>query len=150
MRICLTCGELSQASYCEEHIREVRKAQKPKRTTSAHQQGYDSRWRRLSLKARTLQPFCSDCGATEDLQLDHTRETWQRIEDRLPIRLEHTGGVVCGPCNRARGAARTTTGGTGLSTPCGEARPVGQITNLLASNIGLGGDSDGQGRAEGA
>lgn len=147
MRICLTCGEIAERSYCEECFPEVRKAQKPKRTTSAHQQGYDSRWRRLSRKARTLQPFCSDCGATEDLQLDHTPETWDRWRERKPIRLEHTGGVVCGPCNRARGAARTTTGGTGLSTPCGEARPVGHITNLLASNNG-GGGANGQGGAE--
>ena len=53
-----------------------------------------------------MQPFCSDCGGTDDLQLDHTEHTWARVEAGKVVRLKDTGGVVCGPCNRARGAAR--------------------------------------------
>lgn len=32
-----------------------------------------------------MMPFCGDCGATSDLTVDHTEETWQRYEPRLPI-----------------------------------------------------------------
>ncbi len=52
-----------------------------------------------------MQPYCSDCGATEDLQCDHSREAWKRKTAGKPIRLKDVD-VVCGPCNRARGAAR--------------------------------------------
>ena len=146
MKFCLTCGDLSNNSYCEQHFPEVRKAQRGKPKHTAQQRGYDSRWARLSRKARKLQPFCSDCGATEDLQLDHSPETWERIRDRKPIRLEHTGGVVCGNCNRARGDARTP-GGRGYSRPEGHPGGVGQIANLLASNI-VEGVRNGEGWTE--
>ena len=139
MRICLTCGELTERSHCEECFPKVRKAQRGTPKRSAQERGYDSRWARLSRKARKLQPFCSDCGATEDLQLDHTPETWERIERRLPINLEHTGGVVCGPCNRARGDARNP-GGRRLSTPVENFEPVGQVTNSFANGSQLGGE----------
>jgi 5-methylcytosine-specific restriction enzyme A len=99
---CLTCQTPSDGSYCDEHT--------PKpwqhREASARRRGYSTAWDKLSRRARKLQPFCSDCGATEDLQLDHTERTWQRHEAGKVIRLKDTGGVVCGPCNRARGAAR--------------------------------------------
>lgn len=71
----------------------------------AHARGYDSRWARLSRRARQLQPFCSDCGATTDLQADHSPEAWDRHSRGLPVRLQDID-VVCGPCNRRRGAAR--------------------------------------------
>jgi 5-methylcytosine-specific restriction enzyme A len=62
----------------------------------------------LSRRARRLQPFCTDCGSTEDLQTDHTPEAWKRKAAGKPLRLADVE-VVCGPCNRARGAARGTT-----------------------------------------
>lgn len=107
MKICLTCGELTDQSYCDEHYQQARKEQRPAKKQSRRERGYDHRWDRLSRKARQLQPFCSDCGAEEDLQLDHSPETWERVRQRKTIGLEHTGGVVCGDCNRARGDART-------------------------------------------
>lgn len=72
---------------------------------TAHQRGYDSAWTRLSRRARKLQPFCTDCGATNDLQADHSPEAWQRKAQGLSLRLADIE-VVCGPCNRNRGAAR--------------------------------------------
>ena len=102
MKPCLTCQTPTERSYCDEH------APKPwrHREGSARARGYSSAWDKLSRRARRLQPFCSDCGSQHDLQLDHTERTWQRYEQGKVVRLKDTGGVVCGPCNRARGAAR--------------------------------------------
>lgn len=101
MRPCLHpgCGEPTDNTRCPEHT--THKA-KP----SARARGYDAAWDRLSRKARKLQPWCTDCGATEDLQLDHLPEAWARHDAGLPIRVQDVE-VCCGPCNRARGAGRT-------------------------------------------
>lgn len=69
------------------------------------QRGYDQTWRKLSERARRLQPFCSDCGRPDDLTADHSTEAWKRREQGLPIRLEDID-VVCRGCNSDRGAAR--------------------------------------------
>lgn len=142
MTFCLQCGEISARSHCEECRPAVRKEQrgerKPDRSRGA---GYNTAWDRLSRKARKLQPFCLDCGATEDLQLDHTPLTWERWRQRKPIRLQHTGGVVCSDCNRARGDARTP-GGEGYTGPPRESGPVGQNRYILpTSNIEEGGEN---------
>lgn len=97
---CIECGELSMENRCEEH----RPQRPPKR--SFRKRGYDSRWDRLSKKARKLQPFCGICGNTADLTLDHTPETWERYEQGLPVGLQHTGGVLCRSHNAKKGAAR--------------------------------------------
>lgn len=52
-----------------------------------------------------MQPFCLDCGATDDLQADHTPEAWARKAAGKAIRLQDIA-VVCGRCNRDRGQAR--------------------------------------------
>lgn len=97
MTACLDCGEPTTGPRCPEHTTD----HKP----TAHTRGYDAAWTRLSKRARRLQPFCTDCGSTEDLQTDHTPEAWARKAAGKPIRLQDVE-VVCGPCNRARGAAR--------------------------------------------
>ena len=84
---CLDCGQPTASTRCPEH------------------RGYDRRWRVLSERARKLQPWCSDCGATEDLEADHSPEAWARIAAGKMVRLRDVD-VVCGPCNRARGQAR--------------------------------------------
>lgn len=89
---------------------------------SAHTRGYDAAWTRLSRRARRLQPFCSDCGATNDLQADHTPEAWRRKAAGLSIRLQDVD-VVCGPCNRARGAARPGTHRADERPPAGQPGP---------------------------
>lgn len=95
---CVECGEPSARSRCPDHSLPDRKEQ-------AQRRGYDSRWRRLSKKARALQPFCSDCGTTTDLQADHSPEAWEYQERGIPIPLRLVD-VVCGDCNRRRGQAR--------------------------------------------
>lgn len=99
LRPCIDCGELSERSRCEAH------RPQPHPKASSTQRGYDWQWRKLSERARRLQPFCTDCGATTDLQTDHTPEAWERHAKGLEIRLEHVA-VVCGPCNIQRGQAR--------------------------------------------
>lgn len=99
LRPCIECGEPADGPRCPEHAR----PSSPK--APAAERGYDAAWARLSARARRLQPWCSDCGATEGLQCDHTPEAWARKAAGKRIRLQDVD-VVCGPCNRARGAAR--------------------------------------------
>lgn len=98
LRPCVVCGEPSPTARCPEHQPRRQKA-------NASARGYDTAWRKLSERARRLQPFCADCGATEDLQADHSPEAWKRKADGKAIRLIDID-VVCGDCNRTRGAAR--------------------------------------------
>lgn len=100
LRPCIECGELSEVERCDEHKLKTRGDK-----TSADSRGYDNAWRKLSERARRLQPFCSDCGGTEDLQCDHTPTAWARKAAGKAIRIKDVD-VVCGPCNRARGGAR--------------------------------------------
>lgn len=103
MRPCIECGEPSDKSRCSEH-----KLPSSKHRENATERGYDYAWRKLSERARKLQNWCSDCGSKDDLQTDHSREAWKRKSAGKPIRLRDVD-VVCGPCNRARGAAREKT-----------------------------------------
>lgn len=98
LKACSECGEPSDQARCQQH-----RPTDDKPTAQAR--GYDNAWNKLSARARRLQPFCSDCGATTDLQTDHSPEAWRRKAAGKPIRLADVT-VVCGPCNRARGAAR--------------------------------------------
>ena len=111
LRPCLDCGEPSERARCPDHTVD--------RKPSKLERGYDGAWKRLSKRARRLQPFCSDCGATSDLQGDHSPQAWQRHAEGKPIRLVDVD-VVCGPCNRARGAARGSDQG---GHPGARARP---------------------------
>ena len=109
---CLDCGEpTTNGTRCADCSEEYNRIQAPRltarrqRKAAAAARGYDQAWRNLSERARRLQPFCSDCGARDDLQADHSPEAWERKEKGLPIRLQDID-VVCGDCNRKRGAAR--------------------------------------------
>lgn len=105
-RPCLSCGELSSGSRCEDctttHNRITARAYE---TVSARNKGYDPAWDKLSIRARKLQPFCLKCGTAEDLQADHTPEAWRRKAKGLSIRLKDIQ-VLCGKCNREEGEAR--------------------------------------------
>jgi 5-methylcytosine-specific restriction endonuclease McrA len=102
LRPCIVCGEPADGSRCPDHVR----PSSPK--VSAAARGYGAAWQRLSAKARKLQPFCTDCGTSENLQLDHLPSAWERKAKGQRIRLGIDAEVVCGPCNRSRGAARPT------------------------------------------
>ncbi|SMX82117.1 hypothetical protein BLIN9172_01733 [Brevibacterium linens ATCC 9172] len=114
---CIECGELSEANRCNTHKLKHRGGKKAHATT----RGYDHAWRKLSEQARAMQPFCEDCGAKTDLQADHSPEAWERHEKGLAVRLEDIS-VVCGDCNRRRGAARG--GGMTRTQVTPDPRPV--------------------------
>lgn len=97
MKPCLDCGTPTDGPRCDEHSVD--------RKAPAAERGYDAAWTKLSKRARRLQPFCQSCGSTESLQCDHTPEAWVRKASGKAIRLSDVQ-VLCGPCNRAAGAAR--------------------------------------------
>lgn len=122
MRPCLDCGELTDLGpRCDQcrPAEDRRHVRAPK--TSSTARGYDTAWRKLSERARRLQPWCSDCGSHEDLTTDHSAEAWQRKADGLPIRLVDVD-VLCRGCNAARGAPGGMTLGEGRPTPAAEAK----------------------------
>ena len=61
---CIVCGQPCQTGRCPEHA--LKRGSRPSRAI-----GYDTAWDRLSRRARTLQPFCTDCGTTHNLTADH-------------------------------------------------------------------------------
>lgn len=87
---CIVCGDVTARTRCPLHDRDRGKA-------SAGRRGYDYRWQRLSERARRLQPWCSDCGTSDDLTADHLHWPARGLED-----VE----VVCRSCNSKRGASR--------------------------------------------
>ena len=106
--VCPDCGRVFNRSdrigRCDDcQPRRYGYPMKPK--TRPTMRGYDSRWRRLSERARAIQQYCSDCGITEDLTADHTPEAWERRAAGKTIRLQDID-VVCRSCNATRGAAR--------------------------------------------
>lgn len=106
LKPCLVCGELASGTRCAAHC-----LPHPPKTKSNKALGYDHRWRRLSERARRVQPFCSDCGTPDDLTTDHSPEAWQR---RLPIRLQDVY-VVGRKRGRARPPAPARPGGDGVN-----------------------------------
>lgn len=122
---CLDCRPTRRA----EHRARVRIDRR-----SPHELGYDYRWRKLSRRARRMQPFCSDCGSVHDLTADHSPEAWARHDAGLPIRLQDID-VVCRRCNSARGPAR---GDDAVPRP---AKPsVPDLADLAEDSDPTGGD----------
>lgn len=97
LKPCLDCGELTPDSRCPEHDT------RPPRASRAA--GYDTAWDKLSVRARTIQPWCSRCGVTSDLTCDHTPEAWARKAAGKTIRLEDVD-VLCRVCQNLAGPAR--------------------------------------------
>ena len=101
LRPCIVCGLPTAHGRCIAHDH-CRRAPSGVRGSV----GMTHAWDRLSKRARRMQPFCIDCGATTDLQCDHTPEAWAR---RAAGQQDPTAGHSrsgCGDCNRKRGAAR--------------------------------------------
>lgn len=111
LKPCIACGEPTDQSRCPDH-----RLAEPR---TQEERGYGWRWDELSRRARRLQNFCTDCGATEGLQADHSPEAWRRRYAGKPIRLKDID-VVCGPCNVKRGEARP---GSRRATQAGRGQP---------------------------
>lgn len=82
-RPCLTCGDISPDTRCPNH--QLKKASR----THGPRPWYSSQWRRLSARARKLQPWCIDGpnGCRGQLEADHLPIAHQRQQQGLPIRL---------------------------------------------------------------
>ena len=126
---CLECGEPSNGPRCDEH-------RPPSVSRPSRAAGYDTAWDRLSRRARKLQPFCSDCGATDDLTCDHSPEAWERKSRGLAIRLVDVD-VVCRSCNSRRGRARTR--GEGANDCQEEPSAKSECETLFENDSRLGG-----------
>jgi 5-methylcytosine-specific restriction endonuclease McrA len=105
LRPCLQCGEPSPTTRCPacSSAEDVRTDQR-RGTPSAR--GYDWRWAKLSARARRLQPWCTACGATQDLTCDHlvALAAGGRRSGLTLLDVQ----VLCRRCNAKRGAALPT------------------------------------------
>lgn len=106
--VCSTCGASYErdttSARCPE-CHPTRHQRGEDRRGSAASRGYDRAWRRLSRRARRLQPWCTDCGSPDDLTADHSPAAWDAHERGESITLDMVD-VVCRRCNGSRGAAR--------------------------------------------
>lgn len=136
---CLDCGEPCESTrcdYCRPAQERLHRQGRPDRKSSPESRGYDSRWKKLSKRARELQPWCTDCGTTDDLQSDHSTEAWERKAAGLSLRLADVE-VVCGPCNRARGAQRPNQTPQGACPQAPEGPPPGSEAIFPSHTVGL-------------
>lgn len=88
---CAVCGEPCQGAYCDQHRHD-----RSKHRGTPQQLGYTERWKRLSRRARRLQPWCSICGSTGDLTCDHLHWPAKDLNDVQ---------VLCRSCNAKKGEA---------------------------------------------
>lgn len=102
LRPCLTCGEPSGRSRCDAH----RVKAPPKVLPKGHVHLNPARWKALSKRARRMQPWCLDCGTTEDLTTDHVIPVSEAPE--LAYKPANIA-VRCRPCNSRRGDRCTDT-----------------------------------------
>src|SRR4051812_36529449 len=96
-RPCLDCGQPCGASRCPTCSAVAEQRRDAARGTHTAR-GYDSAWARLSARARRLQPWCTDCGATDDLTTDHGPEAWDAKATGRRITLDLIA-VLCRSCN---------------------------------------------------
>lgn len=124
------CGEPSPTSRCSAH--EYKRPSK----ISPNRRGYNYAWRKLSERARELQPWCSVCGTSEDLTTDHLE--WPATT------LKHVD-VLCRSHNSRKGAPTAENDPRGLGStvallePRGQANVFTQFENGSQLGGGLGG-----------
>lgn len=117
-RPCLTCGELTTSSTrCDDcrraRDREAEAVRYARDGRRQRREGHESAaWRRLSKKARKMQPWCNLCGRRanelepyERLELDHLPSAWDKYEHNKPILLTDVQ-VLCNTCNTKIGSSR--------------------------------------------
>jgi 5-methylcytosine-specific restriction protein A len=104
---CLNCGEPTDGTRCPEcRTATSRYRHKP----SPENAGYDKAFRRLSKRARSLQPFCLDCahpGSRDNpLTCEHLPGSWEKRERGERLTLSDVA-VLCRECNSKRGPQRS-------------------------------------------
>ncbi len=167
--VCSTCGASYErdttSARCPE-CHPTRHQRGEDRRGSAASRGYDRAWRRLSRRARRLQPWCTDCGSPDDLTADHSPAAWDAHERGESITLDMVD-VVCRRCNGSRGAARGPDAverhtiaddhddlaragrlvddrprGGGLTAPAGDPRGVVEFRTDSGKHTSIAGESD--------
>jgi 5-methylcytosine-specific restriction endonuclease McrA len=92
----LECGTIARAARCDECKRNHNRIKEKARPTR-EQRGYDYAWRKISKALREEQPWCSKCGRTNDLTVDHIHplsDGGQTIASNLQ--------VLCRKCNSSK------------------------------------------------
>ena len=117
-RPCAQCGDIiATGTYCTEC------KPKPAATTKVRPKGHvhtnTTRWKRLSDKARKLQPWCVDCGAHDDLTGDHIIPV---SEDPTLAYEVLNIAVRCRTCNSRRGNRCTDEERQAVLSTCKRAR----------------------------
>ena len=108
LKPCLDCHELTEDSRCHNCLRDhvnARERATDRHRSSPTERGYGYAWRRLSERARKLQPWCSRCGTDENLSVDHLPSAWERHAQGKSIRLEDID-ILCLSCNGSIGSSR--------------------------------------------
>lgn len=104
MRPCLDCSAPAASTRCATCSATEERRRRATRPTDL-QRGYDYRWRKLSERARRLQPFCVDCGTADDLTTDHLIPL-AKGGTRRPTMADVV--VRCRSCNSRKGTALPT------------------------------------------
>lgn len=129
-RPCLTCGEPTKGSHCDEHKprQHVDNRERPPERRTA-------RWARLSQRLRKAQPFCLTCGTRDDLTVDHIIPVSVRPD--LAFDLDNLA-VLCRSHNSRKGATVTERDQTRGVTPTeGHASPRRQGARTITHPPGV-------------
>ncbi|WP_448221201.1 HNH endonuclease [Gordonia iterans] len=118
MKPCLICGEPSPGSRCADH-----QIRKPAGRHAVHLNR--TRWKKLSRKLRSMQPWCSACGATNDLTVDHKIPLVERPDLAYDV---NNLDVLCRSCNGAKDAHLGGHPKTAGQPPEGKARRRMNVT----------------------
>jgi len=81
LKVCLSCGELTEATRCPDCQTSNRARIEQTRGTPAAR-GYTEAWRRKSLRLIAANPYCVICGSDDDLTVDHKVPKIQGGTDR--------------------------------------------------------------------
>ncbi len=124
LRPCLDCGTPTDGAIRCPDCRAERNARTDRSRGNFRQRGYGNGWDALSRRARRAQPFCTDCGTSDDLSVDHLPGAWEKVQAGQRLTLADVE-VVCGPCNNRRGARRAGTT-RGVTPPTRRSVPAAQ------------------------
>ncbi|WP_051406780.1 HNH endonuclease [Nocardia sp. CNY236] len=109
LRPCLECGEPSEAARCPDH---ARTDDRVRDRDHVHWNG--ARWKRLSRRLRQIQPWCTSCGATDELTVDHIEPVCARPD--LAYELGNLQ-VLCKRCNSRKGTRGIAPARVGSPSP---------------------------------
>ena len=104
-KLCIGCKArhipVGRQQRCPDCTRGYERAKRERRGTR-QQRGYDKAWYALARRAVAGQPWCSACGATDDLTVDH-RDPTSRGRNGLTLADVQ---VLCRGCNARKGNSR--------------------------------------------